>query len=205
MRQFDYCNGSVAGVVGVKGEEKFKGKGISVCATCDGYFYRGKEVVVIGGGNTALYEALFLSGLARKVYLINRGDDFSGENALKEKVRHAANVEIIKGAETLSFEGADKLEAVTFLQTDKVLSLPTDGVFVAVGQKPNSALFWDQLKHDEAGYLWTDRATQETSMKGVFAAGDVQERYYRQAIIACGTGAVAALSAERYLMENKTD
>jgi len=189
----------------IKGEEKFKGKGISICATCDGYFYRGKEVAVIGGGNTALYEALFLSGLARKVYLINRGHNFSGEKTLADKARRATNIEIIENAETLSFEGADKLESLTFLQAGKALTLPIDGVFVAVGQRPNSELFLSQLKHDDTGYLWTDRATQETSLRGVFAAGDVQERYYRQAIIACGTGAVAALSAERYLMENKTD
>ena len=190
----------------VKGEERFKGKGISVCATCDGYFYRGKDVVVIGGGNTALYETLFLSSFVNHIFLINKDRELSGEYNLKEQVRSNPKVQIIKDSTVTSFDGEEKLNSIWIknIRTLEVQKIDVDGAFVAIGQVPNTALFSGQLKMDPDGYIVTDCYTKQTSVEGVFAAGDVQEKQFRQAIVACGTGAIAALSAEKYLLEKKS-
>ena len=192
--------------LGIKGEENFKGKGISVCATCDGFFYKGKDVVVIGGGNTALYEAIFLSSLANHVFLVNRDIDLNGEYILKEKVKNNPKIQIINESVLTSFEGDERLRSVWIknIRTLEVQKIDIEGAFIAIGQNPNTDLFKGQLQMDESGYLQTDSCTKQTSIEGIFAAGDVQEKMFRQAIIACGSGAVAALSAEKYLLQKKS-
>ena len=189
--------------LGIPGEESFKGKGISICATCDGFFYRGKKVVVIGGGNTALYEAIFLSTFAASVTVIHRNERLSGEKALMDQVMRHPKINILWNTEVESFVGHEKLTKVVLknLKTDEVTDLPVDGAFVAIGQTPNTALFKGQLEIDPQGFIVTNHETRETSIPGVFAAGDIQEPIYRQAIIACGSGCIAALSAEKFLLE----
>ena len=192
--------------LGINGEDRFKGKGISVCATCDGFFYRGKDVMVIGGGNTALYEAAFLSTFVNHVFLVNRDVDFSGEYALKQQVKNNPKIQIMNETEPMFFEGDEKLKSVWIknIRTLEVQKIDIEGAFVAIGQVPNTSLFSEQLDMDEAGYLITDCYTKQTSVAGVFAAGDVQEKLFRQAIIACGSGAVAALGVEKYLLQKKS-
>lgn len=186
----------------VKGEERFKGKGISSCATCDGFFYKGKKVAVIGGGNTALYEALFLSGFVEKVNLFVRSEHLNGEKRLKDEVLKNPKIEVLFSANVLSFEGKEHLESLSYqIKNGKIIRKEIDGVFVAVGTKPNSEIFRKYLSCDEQGYIITDCTTKETNVKGIFASGDVQERDYRQAVVACASGAVAALSSERYLLK----
>jgi len=188
--------------LGVEGENRFKGKGVSVCATCDGFFYKGKEVAVIGGGNTALYEAVFLSGFVKKVILFVRSERLNGEKKLIDEVLKNPKIEVILSANVLSFEGKEYLESLSYQDKNgKILKKNIDGVFVAIGTKPNSDIFKKHLSCDENGYIITNSHTKETSVKGVFAAGDVQERDYRQAVVACSSGAVSALSAERYLLK----
>lgn len=183
------------------GEETFKGRGISVCATCDGFFYRNKKVIIIGDGNTAAYEALFLSKVTSSVTIIARNTHLSGEHNLIKQVLENPKITIIWETEVTSFLGTDKLTGVRcrHLQTKQEKVLETDGVFEAIGHIPNTHLFTGQLEIDDKGYLITDKQTGETSVKGVFAAGDCQEVLHRQAIIAAGAGAITALSAEKFL------
>ena len=185
-----------------EGEERFKGKGISICATCDGFFYRNKKVAIIGGSNTALYEALFMAKLAKEVIIVNREDSFKGERMLQEQVKKHSNIQILWNTEVLSFDGDEKLTKLKVRnnQTQELEEIAIDGVFEAIGQKPNSDLFLNQLEIDEYGYIKTNHDTRQTSVPGIFAAGDVQEPFFRQAIVACGAGAVAALGAEKYLL-----
>ncbi|MBP5534863.1 MAG: thioredoxin-disulfide reductase [Alphaproteobacteria bacterium] len=199
------CTGASPKWLGITGEEKFKGKGISICATCDGFFYRNKSVAVIGGGNTALYEALFLSTLTNHVMIINRETQLSGEVGLRQQVLNNPKIEVINETMPLSFEGDTRLEQIYVknIRTLEVQYISVDGVFVAIGQNPNTQMFAGQLDMDENGYLITDNQTRQTSVLGIFAAGDVQEKVFRQAIIACGSGAIAALSVEKYLMTKK--
>lgn len=186
----------------VTGADRFKGSGISICATCDGVFYRGKTVAVIGGGNTALYEALFLASLAEKVFIINQSPSFQSEHGLQDNLHAQKNIEVLYNTQVLSFEGTDNLTSmqVKNTQTQELENISIDGAFIAIGQTPNTEIFREQLDMDEAGYLITDCHTRETSVQGVFAAGDVQEPQFRQAIISCGSGAIAAMSAEKYLI-----
>lgn len=199
------ATGALPRWLNVEGEEQFKGKGISVCATCDGYFYKGQKVAVIGGGNTALYEALFLSTLAEKVVLINREAQLAGESSLRQEVQNNPKIEIMNETIVTSFTGSDVLTGIWLKNTRtlEVEHLGLDGAFVAIGQVPNTGLFQGLLDMDETGYIKVDHDTKQTSVAGIFAAGDVQERIFRQAIIACGSGAIAALSAEKYLLEKK--
>lgn len=195
------ATGAKARWLNVQGEEKFKGNGISVCATCDGFFYRNKTVAVIGGGNTALYEALFLSKVASKVYVINRKDTFSGERLLQEQVQNESKIEILYHTVVQSFEGEAHLTHIQIKNTitQAESSLTVDGVFEAVGTEPETALIVGQVKLTESGYIETNKRTMETSVSGIFACGDVQEEKYRQAIIASGSGCIAALSAENFV------
>ena len=199
------CTGASPKWLGIEGEEKFKGRGISVCATCDGFFYRDKEVVVIGGGNTALYEALFLATLANHVIIINKDVELHGEFSLRQQVLASSKIEIMNETIPLSFIGDANLTQVQLKNTRtlEVQNIDIDGAFIAIGQNPNTDIFKGQLDVDEAGYLITNVQTRQTSVDGVFAAGDVQEKIFRQAIIACGSGAVAALGAEKYVMTKK--
>lgn len=199
------ATGSDAKWLGIPSEEKYKGHGISVCATCDGFFYKGKNVAVIGGGNSAVYEALFLSQIAQSVTLIHRRDTLRAEKKLQSQVLSNPKIQIRWDSEVTEFQGDERLKSISIINNKtKVESiLPVDGVFVAIGHHPNTELFKGQLKIEASGYIKTNKKTFETSVPGVFACGDVQEEIFRQAIIAAGTGCIAALSAERFLMDNK--
>ena len=185
----------------IPNENRFKGTGISVCAICDGFFYKNKQVAIIGGGNTALYETLYLASLAKKVYLITPHKALSGEYISQQKVLKSSNVEILYQTQVLSFEGNEKLMGIRIKnkarRKEKILCV--DGCFEAVGFVPNSALFSSQLSLDKNGYIKTNKTTMKTTISGIFACGDVQEIVYRQAVIACASGARAAMSAERFL------
>ena len=185
----------------IEGEEIFKGKGISICATCDGFFYKNKTVAVIGGGNSALYEALFLSNVADNIYLINKNNLFTGDKKLQEKVLANPKITIINNTEVIEFKGEQKLTHLILKNKldSKINEISVDGVFEAIGTQPNIDLISSQLKITKNGYIHTNKRTMETSIKGVFACGDVQEDKFKQAIISAGSGAIAALSAEKYL------
>lgn len=199
------ATGSDAKWLGIPSEEKYKGHGISVCATCDGFFYKDKNVAVIGGGNSAVYEALFLSQIAQSVTLIHRRDTLRAEKKLQSQVLSNPKIQIRWDSEVTEFQGDERLKSISIINNKtKVESiLPVDGVFVAIGHHPNTELFKGQLEIEASGYIKTNKKTFETSVPGVFACGDVQEEIFRQAIIAAGTGCIAALSAERFLMDEK--
>ncbi len=202
------ATGASAKYLGLPSEEAFKGRGVSACATCDGFFYRNQSVAVVGGGNTAVEEALYLSNIAKEVHLIHRRDEFRSEkillNRLNDKVKNG-NIRL-HTFETLEEVLGDEM-GVTGVrlqntQTDTITELPVMGVFIAIGHKPNTHIFEGQLKM-EGGYLSVQSGTQgnatQTSVDGIFAAGDVMDHAYRQAITSAGTGCMAALDAERYL------
>ena len=197
--------GAKAKWLNVPNEERFKGNGISVCATCDGFFYRNKPVAVIGGGSTALYEALFLSHIAEKVYLINRSDKFIGEPMLQKQVLNNPKIHVMYHTIVQSFEGDSKLKSINIVdtKTQKRLQLPINGVFEAIGTQPETTLIAHQLTCTDNGYILTDKRTMSTSVEGIYACGDVQEDMYRQAIIASGSGCIAALSAEKFIFSKK--
>ena len=189
----------------IKGEETFKGNGISICAVCDGFFYRNKKVAVIGGGNTALYEALFLSKIAQEIYLINNKNQLKGEKLLLDKTLSNEKIKIINNSEVVEFKGETKPTALVVknLKTKKLETIEINGAFEAIGTSPNISLVENQLKITSKGYIKTNKRTMQTSIEGVFACGDVQEDTYKQAIISAGSGAIAALSAEKYLLNLK--
>lgn len=204
------ATGASAKWLGIPGEKEYSGFGVSACATCDGYFYRGKVVAVIGGGDTAAEEATYLAKLASKVYLIHRRDQLRASKAMQQRVFNTPNIEIIWNAIPKEIVGEAKgfAKAVTgIIVTDKNTgedrTIPVDGVFVAIGHKPNTDIFKGQLELDEHGYIITEGKSTQTSVPGVFAAGDVQDPVYRQAITAAGSGCMAALDAERYLTMNE--
>mgnify|MGYP002623157079 CR=1 FL=1 len=199
------ATGAQARWLGIPGEKELSGFGVSACATCDGFFFRGKEVAVIGGGNTAVEEALYLSNLAKQVTLIHRRDSLRAERILQQRLLAAKNIAVIWDSvaeEVLGTEG--KLRAVRALairnvKTGERRELPVDGVFVAIGHDPATALFKGQIEMDAEGYILTTPGSTRTSVPGVFAAGDVQDRIFRQAVTAAGTGCMAALEAEKWL------
>ena len=199
------ATGSEAKWLEIPSEEKYKGHGVSVCATCDGFFYKGKNVAVIGGGSSAVYEALFLSQIAQSVTLIHRRDTLRAEKKLQSQILSNPKIQIRWDSEVVEFQGDERLKSIVIVnKKTKVESiLPVDGVFVAIGHHPKTELFQGQIDIEPSGYIKTNKKTLETSVPGVFACGDVQEEIFRQAIIAAGTGCVAALSAERFLMDNK--
>ena len=198
------ATGAQAKWLGLESEKKFMGFGVSGCATCDGFFYKNKEVLVIGGGNTAVEEALYLTNHASKVILVHRRDKLRAEKILQDRLfKHpkiqviwdSALEEVLGSEKPLSVEGA----RIKNLKTGNVSDLKVDGVFIAIGHKPNTGLFKDKLDMDEEGYIITQPDSTKTSVEGVFAAGDVQDKIFRQAVTAAGTGCMAALDAERYL------
>lgn len=202
------CTGAYAKYLGIESEEKYKGMGVSACATCDGFFYKGQEVVVIGGGNTAVEEALYLSNIAQKVTIIHRKDKFRAEKILQdrlfEKVKEG-KIEVIWNHQVKEILGDDSMgvNAVEIVSNDgQVKRIHVTGVFVAIGHAPNTALFNGQLEM-ENGYIKTNGGNKgnitATSIEGVFAAGDVMDSIYRQAITSAGTGCMAALDVEKYL------
>lgn len=199
------ATGSSAKWLEAKGEEKFRGHGVSICATCDGFFYRGKSVAVIGGGSSAVYEALYLAQIADKVTLIHRRDELRAEKHLQNQLLIHPKISIRWDSEVEEFLGEQQLNALKLknTKTGDTSILPIDGAFVAIGNRPNTDIFKGQIDLSKGGYIITKKSNCETSVSGVFACGDVQEDTYRQAIIAAGTGCIAALSAEKFLLEKR--
>ncbi len=193
--------GAQARWLNLENESKFQGHGLSACATCDGFFFKDKEVAVIGGGNSAAEEALFLTKFATKVYLIHRRDKLRAEKILQDRLKKNSKIEFIWNSEVTKFNGNDDLESIDLLnKKDKKTSiLKIDGVFIAIGHDPATQLFKGQLKMDDGGYIVTDPDSTKTSIDGVFAAGDVKDKIYRQAVTAAGMGCMAALEVEKYL------
>lgn len=196
-----YAAGTQCRRLGVVGEQELLGRGVSYCAVCDGAFYKNKVVAVIGGGDTALGDAVLLSGLAKKVYLVHRRGEFRANKALQNKVSGIKNIVPVLNATVQKINGKDHVEAVAILQNGVEKALPVDGVFVAIGSTPNSALVKELLNVDENGYIAADE-TGVTSADGIFAAGDVRAKKLRQVVTAVSDGANCVLSAEEYLNKN---
>lgn len=201
------ATGASAKYLGLPDEQRFSGMGVSACATCDGFFYRGRTVAVVGGGDTACEEAYYLSGLAKQVYLIVRKDYLRASKVMQQRVLGKDNIKVLFNTQTLGLYGNDFLEGahlVEFAGTDKEhkYDLEIDGFFLAIGHKPNTDIFRGQLDLDEQGYIVLTGNCQATSVPGVFAAGDVADPHYQQAITAAGTGCRAALDVEHFLMEH---
>ena len=195
------ATGASARWLDIPSEEKHKGRGVSACATCDAAFFRDRDVYVVGGGDTAFEEALFLTKFASRVHLVHRRDEFRASRIMVDRARQNEKLDFVLNAVVDEVIGDAKVEALLLRSTvtDETWKVPADGLFVAIGHDPNTALFRDQLDHDANGYLVTRAGTTETNVPGVFAAGDVQDHVYRQAITAAGSGCQAALDAERYL------
>ena len=202
------ATGATAKYLGLESEEKFKGGGVSACATCDGFFYKGIDVAVVGGGDTAAEEATYLANLCNKVYLIHRRDQLRASKAMQNKVLNTPNIEVLWDTEVKEIVGEVKgftkaLNGAILVnnKTNKEFKIDIEGFFVAIGHKPNTDIFKGKLDMDETGYLITKPDSTATNVPGIFAAGDVQDKHYRQAITAAGTGAMAAIEAERFLGE----
>jgi len=198
--------GATAKYLGIESEEKFRGQGVSACATCDGFFYKGKDVAVVGGGDTACEEASYLAGLCNKVYLIVRRDVLRASKAMQDRVKNASNIEILWNYNTKEIIGTPLggvNGAILAHKNGTEKKIDIHGFFLAIGHHPNSELFSEWIKTNEEGYIITEGKSSKTNVPGVFAAGDVQDPNYRQAITAAGSGCMAALDAERFLSDNK--
>lgn len=201
------ATGATAKYLGLEDEKKYAGGGVSACATCDGFFYRGKDVAVVGGGDTAAEEAMYLAGLCRKVYLIVRRDELRASKVMADRVKKTANVEILWKHQTKGLLGDNSVvEGAVLVKNqgeagEEEVKIKIDGFFLAIGHKPNSDIFAEFLETDEVGYIKTIPGTSKTKVPGVFACGDVQDSHYRQAVTAAGSGCMAAIDAERYLSE----
>lgn len=200
------ATGATAKYLGLESEERFRGMGVSACATCDGFFYRGKDVAVVGGGDTACEEATYLASLCRKVYMIVRRNELRASKAMQRRVFDTQNIEILWECQTEEVLGTD-VAGVTGVRLirkgGETFEKKIDGFFLAIGHHPNSDLFRDWIETDAEGYIVTDGKSGRTNVEGVFAAGDVQDSRYRQAIAAAGSGCRAALDAERFVLENR--
>lgn len=199
--------GASAKYLGLADEKKFAGMGVSACATCDGFFYRGKTVAVVGGGDTACEEASYLSNLARKVYMIVRKDYLRASKVMQQRVAEKENIEVLFNTNTVGLFGNPAVEGAHLVQfkgtpEEKTLDIAIDGFFLAIGHKPNTDFLGGQIELDELGYIKTDGFTTATNVPGVFAAGDVADPRYRQAITAAGMGCKAALDVEKFLVDN---
>jgi len=204
------ATGASARWLGLPSEQEFNGYGVSACATCDGYFYRGKTVAVVGGGDTAAEEATYLSKLASKVYMIHRRDELRASKAMQRRVMKTENIEMVWNSIPVEILGKEEgfSKAVTGVmvenvKTGELKTIDIDGFFVAIGHKPNSSVFKGQLEMDETGYIITRPGSTRTSVEGVFAAGDIQDKVFRQAVTAAGSGCMAAIEAERFLEDQE--
>jgi thioredoxin reductase (NADPH) len=195
------ATGASARWLDIESEEKHKGRGVSACATCDAAFFRQKDVYVVGGGDSAFEEALFLTKFATRVHLVHRRDQFRASRIMVDRALANEKLDFVLNAVVDEVLGQESLEGLRLRSTvtGETWDVSADGLFVAIGHDPNTALFVDQLDHDEAGYLLTQPGSTATNVPGVFAAGDVQDHVYRQAVTAAGSGCMAALDAERYL------
>lgn len=198
------ATGAQAKWLGIPGEDRLKGHGVSACATCDGFFYRGRQVVVVGGGNTAVEEALFLTNFASRVTLVHRRDRLRAERILQERLFRHPKIEVLWNHAPEEILGSDDPPGVTGIRlrntaTGAVRDLACDGVFVAIGHAPASDLVRDSLRLHDGGYVWVEPGSTRTSVEGVFAAGDLTDHVYRQAVTSAGMGCMAALDAERFL------
>ena len=193
--------GASAKWLGIPSETRLNGKGVSACAVCDGFFFKGQEVAVVGGGDTAAEEATYLSKLCSKVYLLVRRDEMRASNIMKQRVNKTSNLEVLWNTETEEILGDDEVEAVRIYnnKTGEKTEIPIGGFFVAIGHEPNTEIFKDFIDMDENGYIKTVPGSTVTNVEGVFASGDAQDHIYRQAVTAAGTGCMAALDAERFL------
>lgn len=196
--------GATAKYLGLEDEDKFRGSGVSACATCDGFFYKNMPVVVVGGGDTAAEEALYLANLCSEVYLLVRRDEMRASKVMQDRVFKTANIKMMFNHELIGIEGDKVVQKAKIInnKTQEKSELTVDGIFIAIGHKPNTELFKGVLDMDSTGYLITKGKSSQTNVPGVFAGGDVQDSIYRQAVTAAGTGCIAALDAERYVAEN---
>lgn len=198
--------GATAKYLGLEAEKRYAGGGVSACATCDGFFYKGKDVIVVGGGDTAAEEATYLANICRKVTMLVRKDHFRASKAMEKRVENTPNIEVRYFHELVDIEGENDLverAVVINNRTMEKTTIDVHGIFIAIGHTPNTSVFKEQLDMDSNGYLITQPKTTKTNLPGVFAAGDVQDHLYRQAITAAGSGCMAAMDAEKYLGELK--
>ena len=195
------CTGAQARWLGIENEQKLQGHGLSACATCDGFFFKDKRVAVIGGGNTAAEEALFLTKFASKVIIIHRRDKLRAEKILQDRLIENEKIDFLWNSEVKKFHGDIELTSIEVFDNkeNKIFNMEIDGVFVAIGHDPATSLFKDQIDMDNNGYILTKPDSTQTSLSGVFAAGDVKDKIYRQAVTAAGMGCMAALEVEKYL------
>jgi thioredoxin reductase (NADPH) len=193
--------GATAKYLGIEAERKYAGHGVSACAVCDGFFFKDKDVVIVGGGDTAAEEATYLAKLCKQVTMLVRRDELRASKAMQKRVFDTENIEVLWNTEAIDLEGEQAVEHVVVKnnKTDEVSKIPAQGFFLAIGHKPNTDLFKGQLDMDDTGYLITAADSTATKLPGVFASGDAQDKIYRQAVTAAGTGCMAALESERYL------
>lgn len=201
------CTGASAKYLGLPDEDKYNGLGVSACATCDGFFYRNKNVAVVGGGDTACDEALYLSTICKKVYMIVRKDFLRASNVMQQRVNEKENIEILYRCNTLGLFGEDGVEGAKIVRDkdtdhEEIFDIAVEGFFLAIGHTPNTSIFKGVIDMDEAGYIKTAEPHTNTNVPGVFAAGDCADPIYRQAITSAGTGCRAAIDAEHFLMDN---
>ncbi len=202
------ATGATAKYLGLESEDKFKGSGVSACATCDGFFYKDKKVAVVGGGDTAAEEATYLAGLAEKVFLIIRKPFMRASKTMLKRVENTSNIEVLYEHNTKEVTGSNVVEGVTLIKRmgesdEEEVKIEVDGFFLAIGHTPNSSIFKEYLETDDVGYIKTVPGTSKTNVPGIFAAGDIQDSIYRQAVTAAGSGCMAALDAERFLGEQE--
>jgi thioredoxin reductase (NADPH) len=197
------ATGATAKYLGLPSEERLRGGGVSACAVCDGFFYRGQEVVIVGAGDTAAEEATYLAKICSKVTMLVRRDEMRASKAMQHRVNNTSNIEVLYNTEVDEVIGEQVVEGIRAInnKTQEKRIIPATGLFIAIGHKPNTDIFKGQLEMDDTGYLITKPRTTQTNLPGVFASGDVQDSQYRQAVTAAGTGCMAALDAERYLSE----
>ncbi len=201
------ATGATAKYLGLEAESRYAGMGVSACATCDGFFYKGKDVAVVGGGDTAAEEATYLAGLCRKVYLIVRRNELRASKAMQDRVISTPNIEILWEHQAIDLFGENGVEGALLVKKkgtpqEETVKIKIDGFFLAIGHTPNSDVFREFLETDKTGYIYTIPGSSKTTIPGVFAAGDIQDPVYRQAVTAAGSGCMAAIDAERYLSES---